>query len=299
MLENMAAVRNPQGSAHLGHLFWFSIGDDLYSRSLLEQTLIQVGLSESFMPHEIRLVDAFRRATKEVECSLNPSNGVSENFVVRDVFADSHVAVRHIVKETVDSRGKRLFYNENEAIVTLDKKTEVINFTGDPNSYAWTLCVESRRLFDIFKENHNGQAVRGMVQGILKTLSPTPVRPSGGVYFVPAAHDEDLGKLVNFASSFPKGEGFKIPVINTEESIQMVERKVADHLDNILGQCRQAAADSNLSKGRLADLIDDTKSFIAGYRDYEAIISKQKQGMEGRIQLIRDAISVLLEKAGG
>lgn len=299
-LENMAAVQNPQqGGSHIGHLFWYSIGDDLYSRSLLEQTLVQLGLSLGFMPNEIRPVDAFRRATKEVGCSLNPSNGVTENYIVRDVYADTHVAIRHIVKETVDSRGKRLSYNENEAVLTLDKKAEVIHVAGDTTSYTWKLCEEARRLFEIFRDNYNGQAVRGMVQGILKTLSPTPVRPSGGVYFIPAVHDEDLAKLVAFTSSFPKGEGFKIPVVNTEESVQMVERKVADHLDSILGQCRQAAADANLSKGRLAELIDETKGVIAGYRDYETILSQQKQDMEARIQLIRDAMSILLEKAGG
>lgn len=298
MLENMAAVQNPQSGAHIGHLFWYSIGDDLYGRDLLEQTLVQVGLPLSFMPNEIRSVDAFRRATKEVECSLNPSNGVSENYIVRDVYSDTHVAIRHIVKETVDSKGKRLSYNENEAILTLDKKAEVIRFTGDSCSYAWKLCAEARRLFDLFKDNHNGQAVRFMVQGILKTLSPTPVRPSGGVYFVPAVHDKTLAKLVAFSSSFPKGEGFKIPVVNTAESVQMVERKVADHLDGILGQCRQAAADSGLSKGRLAELIEETKGVITGYRDYESIISRQKEGLETRIQLIRDAMSLLLEKAG-
>lgn len=296
-LENMAAVQNPQqGDSHIGHLFWYSIGDDIYSRTLLEQTLVQLGLSLGFMPNEIRPVDAFRRATKEIECSLNPSNGITENFIVRDVYADTHVAVRHIVKETVDSKGKRLSYNENEAVLSLDKKAEVIHTTADPGSYAWKLCEEVKRLFEVFKDNHNGQAVRGMVQGILKTLSPTPVRPSGGVYFIPAAHDETLSKLVQFCSSFPKGEGFRIPVVNTAESVMMVEKKVADHLDSILGQCRQAAVDASLSKGRLAELLEEAKGVVAGYRDYEAIVSRQKQEMEARIQLIRDAMSLLLEK---
>ena len=84
------------------------------------------------MPNEIRPVDAFRRATKEVETSRNLGNGLQENYIVRDVYYDSAVAVRHIVKETVDSKGKRLSYNENEAILTLDKKADVIHFSADP-----------------------------------------------------------------------------------------------------------------------------------------------------------------------
>ncbi|SHN86550.1 DUF6744 family protein [Desulfitobacterium chlororespirans] len=297
VLENMVATTNEaEDNGHLGNLFWFSIGDDTYNRNLLEQTLIQVGLSLSHMPHQIRLVDAFRRATKEIECSLNPSNGVSENFIVRDVYSDTSTVIRHIVKETVDSKGKRLSYNEDEAVLTLDKKTEVINFKGDETGYAATLFDEAKRYFAIFKENHNGQAVRGMVQNILKTLSPTPVRPSGGVYFVPAAHDEDLGRLVAFCSAFPKGEGFKIPVIKSVESIEMIEKKISDHLDGVINQCRFAAGESTLTKGKLAEIINDTKTVVSGYRDYETIISMQKRELDSKVQLIRDMMGMLLDK---
>jgi hypothetical protein len=296
MLQNMVAVQNQETRAHIGHLFWYSIGDDLYSRSLLEQTLVRAGLSLSYMPNEIRPVDAFRRATKEVETSLNQGNGLQENYITRDVYYDPVTAVRHIVKETVDSKGKRLSYNENEAILTLDKKADAIHFSADPNSYAWKLCEEAVRLFEVFKEHHNGQAVRGMVQAVLKTLSPTPVRPSGGVYFIPAVHDRALCQLVQFCSSFAKGEGFKIPVVNSEESVRMVETKVKDHLDSLLGQCRQALQDGSIPKAKLAELINETKNVVAGYRDYEEIIQKSKQEIDGRIEIIRDALSLLMDK---
>jgi len=122
--------------------------------------------------------------------------------MIRDVYADSHTAVRHIVKEQVDSKGKRLSYYENEAVLSLEKKTESMSFSADSSSYAWELCQEAVRQFDTFKNHHNGQAVRSMVQSILKTLSPTPVRPSGGVHFVPVAYDEELLKLTSFCSAF-------------------------------------------------------------------------------------------------
>ncbi|KLU62305.1 hypothetical protein CEB3_c13490 [Peptococcaceae bacterium CEB3] len=294
-LENMAAVQNLQNeSAHIGHLFWYSLSDDLFSRSLLEQTLAQVGLSESFLPRPISFGDAFRRATKEVECSRHPSNGVTENYLVRDVHSDSKVAVRHIVRETVDTQGQRLSYREDEAVLTLDKKT------GDMTCHAWgygrELGNEAQRLFETFKENYGGQVVRNMILNMLKTLSPTPVRPSGGVYFVPSAHDGDLAKLVMFVSSFAKGEAFKIPVVNTEESVRMVEQKVADHLDGILSQCRQAVSNASLTKSKLAEIINESKEVIAGFHDYEKIVSQHRDGMESRISLIRDAVSLLMDK---
>ena len=298
-LENMTAVQNSQaGDVHIGHLFWYSIGDDLYGRNLLEQTLVQTGLSQGFMPHEIRLVDAFRRATKDVETSINLGNGVSENYMIRDVYADTHTAVRHIVKEQVDSKGKRLSYFENEAILTLEKKAETMSFSADSSSYSWELCQEATRLFEVFKNHHNGQAVRSMVQSILKTLSPTPVRPSGGVYFVPVTYDDELAKLTSFCSAFPKGEGFKIQLVNSVESLKMIETKVSDHLESIYGQCQNAAADGSLSKSKVSELIGEAKRVIAGYKNYEGILSQKKEEMEARILLIRDSVTILLEKAG-
>jgi hypothetical protein len=297
MLENMTAIQNSkEGDAHIGHLFWYSVGEDLYSRTVLEQTLVQTGLSTGFMPHEIRVSDAFRRATKEVESSLNLGNGVSENYMIRDVYADSHTTIRHIVKEQVDSVGKRLSYNENEAIFTLDKKTDKMSFSAALNSYSWELCTEAMRLFEVFKNNHNGQAVRGMVQGVLKTLSPTPVRPSGGVYFVPASYDDELERLTNFCSAFPKGEGFKIQVVNSTESLKMVEQKVSDHLDALYSQCKYAAAEGTLPKSKITEIIDEAKRVITGFKNYENILSQKKDEMENKLLLIRDSVSILLEK---
>jgi hypothetical protein len=294
MLENMVAVQN-EGGAYIGHLFWYSIMDCLYSRQKLETELKAAGLSIDFMPNEIRPVDAFRRATKEVETRRNLGNGVVENYMVRDVYSDSHVTVRHIVLETADSHGKELSYNQKEAVLTLDRKTGDISFQAAPG-LAEDLCKEVMRLYDSFKTHHNGQAVRGMVQSILRTLSPTPVRPSGGVYFVPSAHSEELAKLVRFCSSFAKGEGFKVPMVETQESIEMVATKVADHLDGILGQCRNALADGTLTKPKLAEMLNEAKGIVSGYKDYESILVKQKEEMEARIQLVRDAMVMLLDR---
>lgn len=296
MLENIAVTRNEK-DAFIGHLFWYSISDDLYSRQGLEANLKNNGLSVGFMPNEIRNVDAFRRATKEVETRVPINDKLHENFLVRDVYADTQVAVRHIVKETVDSQGKRLQYNEQEAVITLDKQNNVIQITAAPDSIAERQAKQAVELFELFKQHHNGQAVRTMVQAILKTMSPTPVRPSGGIYFIPSAHADTLMKLVGFCSAFSKGEGFKVPVVESKDNIEMVAKKVADHLDGILSQCRGALADGTLTKSKLQELLLDARTTVAGYKDYEKLLSKQQSDMETRIQAIRDTMLLLMDKS--
>ncbi len=294
MLEKMVATKTE--GAHIGHLFWYSMGEDLYGRDTLEKALNDNGLSTGFMPNKIRLVDAFRRASKEVETKKNLGNGLYENYIVRDVYSDSGVTVRHIVKERVDSQGKRLSYDPGAARLILSRKEDDIEVTGTDDT-AIELGNEAARKYNVFKSHHNGAAVRCMVQGILKTLSPTPVRPSGGIYFVPSAHDEGLRKLKNFCSTFTRGEGFKIPVVENEESLEMVATKVGEHLEGILGQCRTAINDGTLTKGKLAELINEAKSVVTGYRDYEKILVDQKEEMENRIQLVKESMLLLFDKA--
>jgi len=78
----------------------------------------------------------------------------------------------------------------------------------------------------------------------------------------------------------------------------MVETKVSDHLESLYGQCQHAAADGSLSKSKLSEIIDEAKRVIAGYKNYEGILSQKKDEMETRTLLIRDSVTILMEKAG-
>jgi len=294
-LENMVAIKKEEGVKHIGHLFWYSIGDDLYQRDDLESTLITSGLSMGFMPNPIKSSDAFRRASKEVETRKKLGNGKYQNFLVRSVSSEKDFVERRIVKETVNSKGRRLSYNPMAAVMVLDKNTDTVSVSGSDTT-ALELAYEASRLFEIFKSHYNAHTIRFMTQAIIKTMSPTPVKPSGGIYFIPATYDEELQKLTKFCSTFSKSEGFKIVVVENEEAVKMVTTKVADHLDNIHSQCRSALQDGSLTKSRLSELLAEAKNVVAGYRDYEKIIVKQKEDIDTRIQLIRDSMSLLFDR---
>lgn len=297
MLNNIAVVESNQEGGELGHLFWYSIGEDLYPRQKLESSLNKCGLSARHMPNEVRLVDAFRRATKEVETRINQGKGITENYLVRDVSSNRELVIRHIVLETIDSNGRKLSYNEEEAVMKLDKINDSIDIKAIIGSTAEGLGNEAKKYYEIFKENHNGAAVRTMIQNMLWTLSPTPVRTSGGIYFIPSAQTEGLAKLVAFCSSFDKGEGYKVPVVESKESLKMISTKVADHLDSILNQCKGALKDDTLTPYRLKELTTEARNVVSGFKDYEQILFKQKDEMEARVQFIREAMTLLFDKA--
>lgn len=290
-----AASQTPQDGGEIGHIFFFTVGEDLYPTQSLEKALVNCGLSLEYMPKKIRSADAFRRATKEIETRRPVSSGVAENYIVRDVYSDINTVVRHIVKETVNSRGKRLDYDAQAAVLTLDKTKEEISIqAADPR--AAQLAEEAKRLYSVFKNSYNGQAVRYMVHGILKTLAPTPLRPSGGIYFVPASSKEDLDKLVSFCSSFPKAEGYKIPVVDSSENAGMVTKKLKEHLQSSLRECKNALESTDLPKSRAKQILDDIRHVIKGYERYSSIIKKQKDEFDALVDLARDAAVLLLDK---
>src|SRR5690625_1408171 len=85
----------------LGFLFWYSVGIKMCRVDDLKQQLINSGLGEEWMPNRIRSVDAFRRATREVQTKKPTSNPkIFENYLVREVYSDDKHIQRNIVVET-------------------------------------------------------------------------------------------------------------------------------------------------------------------------------------------------------
>ncbi|WP_262173167.1 DUF6744 family protein [Saccharococcus sp. Marseille-Q5394] len=287
-LENMTAVQNENQEGVLGHLMWFSIGKQLIKTADLKERLIQSGLEEDWMPNAIRPADAFRRATKEIETRKATSQtGVFENYLIREVFSDKDYVQRNIVVESVNQAGKRLEYNSKAGVITLDKKNESITFISE-NETAKELCMEAEQKFNIYKDNYSAQQLRVMVNKILQSLAPTPVRPNGGIYFVPDSHTEGLAKLVKFTSSLENSEGFKIPVVNTFDNRNMVNAKLNEHLESILNDCKTSGS---LRKGQVKEIIENANSVISNYKNYKGIVQDEAVQLEQKIMRIRSEIT--------
>jgi hypothetical protein len=287
-LENLTAVQNENQKGILGHLMWLSIGKQLIKTNDLRSRLVQSGLDEAWMPNAIRPADAFRRATKEIETRKATSKtGVFENYLIREVFSDKDYVQRNIVVESVNQAGKRLDYNSKAGVITLDKKNESITFISE-NETANELCMVAEQKFNIYKDNYSAQQLRVMVNKILQSLAPTPVRPNGGIYFVPDSNTEGLTKLVKFTSSHENSEGFKIPVVNTFDNRNMVNRKLNEHLESILTDCKSSGS---LRKGQVKEIIENANSVISNYKNYKGIVQDEAVQLEQKIMKIRTEIT--------
>lgn len=286
-------------SKPIGFLTWYSVGDDLYNREDLRKLLIQNNLEESFLPNPIRPGDAFRRATKAVETKRYREEETAEeyrNFIIRDVVSTGEKLQRNIVIETVNQKGERLDYNSEGAKLYFDRKNDQFTYSStDP--YAEELAQEAQKYYESYLTHHNGASVRASVVQMLNTLSPTPVRPSGGVYFVPVQHEAKLRNIVSFLMGLPRGEGQLTALVNDETNQVMIRGKVQENLDKVLGQCRYILKpESESSKTQVKTVIEDARRIVSQFKDYRELLTDTVVDLESSVELVRQAITAVLQK---
>ncbi|WP_068786867.1 DUF6744 family protein [Paenibacillus phocaensis] len=287
ILKDVVAVPSSKDNT-IGFLTWNSLSNMLITPDELKQKLVDSGLGAGWMPKDIRLPDAFRRATSE-KFKREVSPGVYENYMFREVASTSTFVQRNLVCETKDTKGRRLKYVPDVGALVLDRKTETVE-TSYISSMAQQLVNNAALQFEIYRNNYGSTTLRTLITSVLKSMSPTPVRPSGGVYFIPAQFEGNLDALVQFVSSLEKGEAEKVPVMNTMDMKNMVTRKLLDHLRGTLAACENGVT-NQLKKNELKAILEDAKAVVSNVKDYEAIVTGDLQEMKTYVALIRKKIT--------
>lgn len=296
-IKKMAAVGEGT-TGILGYLTWYSVSEVFVKRSILQEKLLEVGLELDWLPKESSVADAFRKATKQVERKRIPApNGVYHNYLIRDVGSDKDRVQRNIVLEVVDSGGNKLDYKPEEGILILDKKTQKIatfQNTGTPTE----IVEEAIILFEMFKTHHDARTIRSMVCRLIKSMAATPVRPSGGIYFVPYQYQKELTSMVSFLKALPgdSTEAYMVPMIDTTENRDMIRAKLLDHLKDTLKSLKEGLQNSGLDRGNANVLLDDAKRRLNDFKEYQKLLQDEMVDMEEIRSLIRSQMGKMLEK---
>ncbi|QQZ58960.1 hypothetical protein JI735_19730 [Paenibacillus sonchi] len=290
ILKDVAAVKADHENV-IGHLTWHSLSEMLITPNELKDKLILSGLGEGWMPNEIRLPDAFRRATSD-KFKREVAPGVYENYMYREVVSTHEFVQRNLVCETKDTKGRRLNYHSDAGSVVLDRKTGQVD-TGYVTATAEQLVRSAAQRFDIYRQHYGATTLRTMISNILKSMSPTPVRPSGGIYFVPKQFESKLISLVQLVTSFEKGEAEKIPLIDTRDMKNMITRKLHEHLQDTLRACESGIGDQ-MKKNELKPILLDAKRVVADFKQYESIITGDLKEMERCVSMIREKVGTAL-----
>lgn len=291
ILKDMAAVQSEGQADIIGHLTWSSMGDMLITTDELRTKLVQSGLGDGWMPKPIRLPDAFRRATA-AKFKRQIQEHVMENYHFREVVSDNQIVQRNLICETVNKKDKKLTYQSEVAVLTLDRSTNLVSYSST-SAMADELAKDAAAQFEIYKFHYGSQTLRTMVSNVLKSMAPTPVRPSGGVYFIPQKFEAQLDALICFTKSLDKGGAEKVPLINTRDMKGMINRMLQEHLQQTLKNCENGIA-NQLPKGQMKELLDEAKRVAEDYKQYASIISDDLQQMEACVSLIREKVALAL-----
>ncbi|WP_027092663.1 DUF6744 family protein [Cohnella thermotolerans] len=291
VLKDVVAVQSPNSVNVIGHLTWYSLSEMLITRDELRQKMLSAGLGEGFMPHEIRLPDAFRRATSDKH-RRRVSEGVIENYLFREVSSDNSMIQRNIVCETVDQKGRRLAYDGNAATLVLDKTSANVTVSAT-SPLAAELARDAVTKFEIYRNNYGSHTIRSVLTNILKSMAPTPVRPTGGIYFVPAQYTDRLEAMLRFMKLLDHGEGEKVPLIDTGDMRNLVTRKLLDHLRETLRTCEEGA-ERQLTKSQMKELLENARSVANNFTQYREIVTGDLAEMERLVSALRTKVGEAL-----
>lgn len=291
-LSSVTAVTQ-EGTEVIGHLTWYSVGQMLIERDDLRNKLVSSSLDVKFLPHPIKIHDAFRRATKEIQSRQQVGKDKFQNYLTREVYSDKKIVQRNIVMETVDQQGKRLDYNSESCIITLDKTNGNIKIQSrDP--LAEDMAKEAERRFKIYQSHYSAQNIRVMLAEILKSLGPIAVRPNGGVYFVPSNYSDGLDKFCHLANSLSTSESFKVPMMNTKDNRNMVSKKLQEQIKTLINTTKLGLR-GELNNNAVSETIKEAKRLVSSYNDYKKIVENDVDLIEIYIEELRKTTTQMIQ----
>lgn len=238
----------------LGRITLTRISDEPIRRDDLIQWFDEEQLNPALLPPPIKAVDAYRKATTEVEDYTYELEGNTATVLTRDVSSDQQRVIRHFIREIRDSRNRLLTFDKvGEAIfyrpsVGPDSKvipgTERFQITLNaavmhPGEDA-QLDVMFQRCsasYDRYVNFLDGQKLRMVVREYQKYLNAIELK--GGVYFVHANRTDELLRLQRVVQRFGGTcRMHLIPLVNLENERQMVveafQREATQALDAIV-----------------------------------------------------------------
>ncbi len=282
--------------SRIGHFVWYAMSERLVPKQQLWELFKASGLPEEYRIPEIRPADAFRRATKELEGRVRDYEGA--RFLIRDVKTGNRKeVVRHLVIETPTSAETKLDYDPRAAVFVFNHEYKTTNVkvfnVDDPNVVK--AAEEFQNLYGLYLNHFDADARRRMVRSVLKDLSATPLKESGGVYLVPRDNEELLFQLVRFLSSLPHTYAYKLPVMNTEESRDMVRDVVTHKAQTFLTEMR-AALKGQIDDKEVQALMARAHSIRNEIVTYQNILKESIGTLETDVDILQAQMRALLEQ---
>jgi hypothetical protein len=293
-------------SQTFGFLTWYTVPDSIrVTRETLENAFVSAGIDLTKMPDPIRPHDAFRRATSSVALEHVPvGKDRFKNYLVREVRCSKDEIRRHLVAETVDSAQEVLSYQEVGAMRLLRRYTPTMVTELFPAAYdadedrekIVEMLQTAEERYRTALKYYEGDHIRRLIASILSDMSPTLVRQSGAVYFVPKEYERNLNALGTLAKKV--GAEFEgIPVMDAANVRELVLNAFKQQTAAVVAELAEALKDPNITPKKVAVLLDQAKSLLGQVREYEDLLEKKLTDLRTQVEIVQMQMMALLDKA--
>ena len=255
LTDYSAAAAAIPDEALLGSLVLFSVGGAAVNLEQAHTDLTALGLDTSMLKKRIRGIDAFKKASRELEKTFQMSEHVQLSFKVIQVGQDGDTSHRHVIAQEVSSRPgrkRRVRFDASAELVfhrAVGKGTERVEVVRhEPEGLV--LNAEQQAFLDggldglprrveHWKQHLDSHGVRSYIRDFVNSLRAIQVAPNGGLYFIRQDHKETLGRLAGWV----REHGFEfrtIPLLDLVDQREML----ADAFENeALERVRQMSGD--------------------------------------------------------
>jgi hypothetical protein len=291
----------------LGHLIWFSVKESRIEPEELRRLFAQVGIPTEFIPEDISPINAFKRATSELseEIEVPLDQNRTAVFLVRLTAKSDTEIVKSIIKEVRDQNDKRLSYEE-VGRVHFDKDTKDVRYYAtQPDSQP--VLDQIKQLYETYGRYITGKQIRAIFHDIIESMSPTQVRPSGAVYFIPHQYADMVQKMevlskelipygiTDFSSAFES-----IPLIDADKTRSLVELRFEEQntrdVDKTLVELTKLLQGTDATTRTGARYIEMVKKAKENIARYESMLDKEMSISRMKVEVLDQQVQKLLEK---
>jgi hypothetical protein len=311
-LGGLIAVSENSKVKALGYLTWFSIPDESVGLRKLKAALASVGLPASLAPKDTKAVKVFQRALREQEGRHRTNGHVIETTVAK-VDETTEDMVYQVSRITRDLDDRVVDYLKAVRVI-FNKRTEEVRFNilrEVPQSVVGEITESIQEYIDKNASKISGARVRTVVRRYLRDtpdeqrglegLSGENLRGrSGGIYFVPAKHLDELKALQEALDDIYGGRGYlhAVPLADGKSERELVRRH---HVANAKQEITEAINDVRGLLSADRDRAPRTDSVAFQWNKYHALLRRSAEYaevLEDAQEEIEDLSDVLKTQLG-
>lgn len=293
-------LKQASGEQFLGRLVWFVIREVKMDHGDLCRILISLGLN-GYLPPPPNDVDVFRRVCTAAQRKKVPTGdpAVWHNYSIRDVGTDTGHLYKVVVRETVDTKGRKLSHDAELCSITFDRKNATVD----------TACQkEEEQSHEIAEEvkaaykDERGMVDSGRVRNIFRTglenCQGLNLRgQSGGLYFVPEPHAERLAPFEQLADTLGGECVFGVhPCFDVSKYREIVRRayeeETMQEIESLLGEISKVVKeDKGVSKDTYADyFLRRLHEIGRRTQDYSTMLEETLGNAGSHLHLLQQAV---------